>query len=407
MVRLILPARVCRGRSDIRRRTATLVTVMAVLVITGCAPDDEGARSDLEEGAHVGNSLPGSWGEEPAWSLQEELRVGAAVGSGKPEEEFGSVASVVSNSKGEILVLDWQAQAIRVFAEDGSFSHQIGRRGEGPGEFLGAWDIEIGKGDTITVLDDGNMRYSVFAPDGSFVRSRPRDIVGYGTPRRARLRDGSYLDWGIRAPDGRAGARVEFLPVRYTPDLERADTFPAIRFTRDMADDGRVPLMNFEASMVAAVDAEGAIWFGRSPEYRIFKRTLAGDTTLAFSLEAEGAALREADRENVRERWADRPDIRGPQLDALPETRPILRGILPDNRGHVLVFADVAGVAPGSIVDVFRENGEYLGRLSLPEPVQFSTSQPPVAHVTSDHIYLVVRDEFDVPYVQRLRLVKG
>ncbi len=48
---------------------------------------------------------------------------------------FGSIVDVCHGPAGEILVLDQISCAIRVYDNNGDFLTQIGRRGEGPGEF--------------------------------------------------------------------------------------------------------------------------------------------------------------------------------------------------------------------------------------------------------------------------------
>ena len=72
------------------------------------------------------------------------------------------------------------------------------------------------------------------------------------------------------------------------------------------------------------------------------------------------------------------------------------------------MFADVAGRPNGTFVDVFEDDGRYLGRLDLPTPVSFFPfPQPLVAHATAEHLYVVVLDDDDVPYVSRLRIIGG
>jgi hypothetical protein len=44
--------------------------------------------------------------------------------------------------------------------------------------------------------------------------------------------------------------------------------------------------------------------------------------------------------------------------------------------------------------------------MSLPVPVALIPSRPPVAHITSEYLYVVVMDDMDVPYVSRLKIVK-
>lgn len=355
----------------------------------------------------VTNTGVSIWTPGTAWQLQEDLRLGAAADASSEQEQFGSIASVVADSRGRIYVLDWMSQDVRVFHPTGAYSHTIGRRGRGPGEFSGAWELDIGLGDTLTVLDDGMMRFSVFAPDGTFVESRRRSIVGYGPPGRTLLQDGGYLDWALVFPNGRSGARIFFFPVRYAPGFEHADTFPPIEYTQDMVPSGRMPVMDFGAFVVASVDARGNVWFADSREYRVYRRHLEGDTTLVFSLPVEAVPLGETEREHVRTRWANRPEIGADQLAGLPDTKPVIYGIVPDNAGHVFVFPDIAGEPAGTVVDVFRESGEYLGRITLPTPVPLTPNRPPVVHATSEHLHVVVRDEIDVPYVSRLKIAKG
>jgi hypothetical protein len=250
------------------------------------------------------------------------------------------------------------------------------------------------------------MRFSLFAPDGTFLEHHRRSIVGSGSPLRSLFNDGSYLDWAPVFPDGRFGARIFFSAITYAPGFERVDTFPPIEFTQDMVPSGKMQLMDYGGFVVASADAHRNIWFADSRKYRIFRRSLKGDTTLALTLPVKALPVGEAEREYVRQRWAHRPDIGAEQLAGLPRTKPVIYGIMPDNAGHLYVFADVAGEASGTVVDVFRESGQYLGRLALPAPVVLMPGRPPVAHITSEYLYFVVTDDMDVPYVSRLKIVK-
>ena len=163
----------------------------------------------------------------------------------------------------------------------------------------------------------------------------------------------------------------------------------------------------FGAAPLAAVDERGRIWFANAREYRISRRSLEGDTTLVFSQPAEAAPLGDREREYVRSQLYRVPSLLAEELAALPETKPLLHRILPDNAGHPFIFVDVAGELPGTIMDVFRDDGLFLGRIRLPTPVPLLPSESVVAYATSEHLYLVVKDALDVPYVARMRIVKG
>lgn len=398
---------------DMRHRTSVELVLMFVTFgcSTGEADRSQTARVDsLASGrVVVTNTGTPNWPSQTAWRLEEDLRIGTASNSGPAVEQFGSIASIAADSRGRIYVLDRMSHDIKVFRSDGTFSHTIGREGQGPGEFAFPNAAAVGTGDTIWVVDDGTARYSAFAPDGSFLTSYPRRIQGYlGSTSGGFLEDGRYVGWTPGFPDGREGARMLHYPLVYSRSFQHADTLPPLEHTSPMLPSGRWQQWYFTGSVVAAVDRRGGIWFANSREYRIYCIDLQGDTTLVFSLPVTAASVSDADRETVRNDLAGRPDLAAEFVAALPETKPIVQGVVPDNAGHLLVFVDVAGQTAGSVVDVFRVNGAYLGRMALPMPIPLSVRQQvPVAHATADHLYVVVHDGLDVPYVMRLKIVRG
>jgi hypothetical protein len=67
-----------------------------------------------------------------------------AIFSDRDEVILGRTAGIVVDNDGRLYVGDQHANTIHVFESDGSYLRQIGRQGEGPGEFLNIWDIQIG-----------------------------------------------------------------------------------------------------------------------------------------------------------------------------------------------------------------------------------------------------------------------
>ncbi len=346
-----------------------------------------------------------TWPSGEGWRLEEDLRIGS-VGGGPVPEQFGRVGSLASDSHGTIFVLDYVNDEIRAFRPDGTYSHAVGRPGQGPGEFSGARAVTVMAGDTLLVVDDGAMRYSTFAPNGTFLASHRRSIVGYGsTVRGASLADGRYVDWAPAFPDGRMGSRLEYHPVVFDRSLERADTFPPLEYHLTMALNGRMPQLYHGGTVVAAVDRDGSIWFADSRTYRLFKRNLEGDTLMVVDVLAEPVPVTDADREAIRESATLRPVLLQAQLESLPRSKPIIHAIVPDGEGNVLVIANVAGEPAGSVVDVFANEGAYRGRLRLPTPIPLEARMvSPVVHATREYLLVVVEDELDVPNVLRFRI---
>lgn len=352
----------------------------------------------------VTNTGEPQWTPETAWRLEEDLRLGTADDDGPVEQQFTRVFDLVSDSRGRIYVLDLSGPAVRVFEPDGSFAHSVGRPGEGPGEVSEPIELSVAAGDTLWVADQGAGRYSVFAPDGSFVRVLQRppflmEIRGHALP------GGRYLKWGFTFPEGGFG-RVELLPIRVGPTPDAADTFPPIEFAQRLMEGDR-PAVFFSPRPTGAVTADASIWFAHTNAYEIHRRTLEGDTTLTLTHPAEPHALEAADRKAVEARLSDPPTpLRDAYLGALPEVRPIVGAVVPDGAGHVYALVDIVGTPAGTALDVFGEDGRYLGRLELPTAAASSPPSSPVIHVTPDHLYVVIADELDVQYVSRLRIIR-
>lgn len=340
--------------------------------------------------------------------LVEDLRIGSAGISGDEAEQFGSVSDIATDSRGRIYVLDRTPRRISVFDSDGTFSHHVGREGQGPGELGGAHDIYIGRGDTLWIADDGNARYTRFAPDGTFIDDHPRQVFGVpSTTSGGVLPDGSLLDWAPGLPEGRFGPRVQYIPVHVTiGDSLRVDSLPYIEQTWEMTAGGRLPESTFGGAVAADVDGDGRIWFAHTRDYRLYRRTLAGDTTATVSLDVTPPPLEESDREYIRDRYS-RPGLAESYLENVPETKPVIRRLVTDHAGHVFVFPELAGQPAGTVVDLFDVSGEYRGRMRLPTPLKLGPTWPPTVHAADGYLYLVIKDELDVPYVQRLKLVSS
>jgi hypothetical protein len=74
------------------------------------------------------------------------------------------------DSRGFVYLADpFGTIGIRVFDSKGRFVRQVGKRGQGPGEFMMIGNLAIGPGDTLHVFHAG---HSVFAPSGKHVRTR-------------------------------------------------------------------------------------------------------------------------------------------------------------------------------------------------------------------------------------------
>lgn len=131
------------------------------------SPVAAGWLSAVSLGAQETVELPG----EERWleaDFEEVFRVGSLMGA--EWEQFGDARKVMFDGAGRLFVFDGQAGRILVVGTDGALVREIGRKGEGPGEFRNAADFVALEDGRIVVADLGHRAYHLFAASGDFER---------------------------------------------------------------------------------------------------------------------------------------------------------------------------------------------------------------------------------------------
>ncbi|HEY0017633.1 MAG TPA: 6-bladed beta-propeller [Longimicrobium sp.] len=90
---------------------------------------------------------------------------------GAAHEMFGIVAGVAFDAAENLYVLDRQSARVMVYDRTGRFLRQIGSQGEGPGELMMPLQVVVAPDGTIIIQDLGRPAYSLFRPDGTFIRN--------------------------------------------------------------------------------------------------------------------------------------------------------------------------------------------------------------------------------------------
>ncbi len=205
---------------------------------------------------HVMN--PAESSEGPATiEMQEAWRIG-----GQDDEEiFGVVTDIIADDEGNFYLLDSQRNEITVYSEDGEYLRTIGREGEGPGEFRGAF--------SMFRVSDGNIGVLQAFPDRIVVLTPEGDPAGeYPLPE---------------SPDG--GFRVLFA-AEYA-----GDNLALIYGVNQPSESGFT-----QTTVLALVDAEG------EKEVRLHSQ----DATMS----AATALIAEKEWDVFRNRWTSSPDGR-------------------------------------------------------------------------------------------------
>ncbi len=102
---------------------------------------------------------------EDIFSLEEELTIGEA--EGRDEYMFSDIRSMVVDEAGRIYVLDWKEIHVKVFDQNGAYIRIIGKKGQGPGEFITPSNVFITHQNEL-VVDDFGRRLAIFSLEGEF-----------------------------------------------------------------------------------------------------------------------------------------------------------------------------------------------------------------------------------------------
>jgi hypothetical protein len=406
-----------------KSRTCSLIVVVAGIV-AACGGGETrwaGTITDSAGVTIVSNGDVGIWAPGEEWTVEEEVRIGSL--DGPAEYQIGQVGSLAVDSKGRILVLDRQAQHIRVYSADGIYEETIGARGGGPGELGYGMALLTGPGDTLLVPDVRNLRFTRYAPDGSSTGSIRLDPEGAAPMGFKATASGAIVEQirQFAMPNQPAIENPMDLLVRLASDGSVIDTVLTFPSGQMQTFDGRVHF--FAAEPVWDLTENAQIVLGVSDEYRIgiyadgqLERVITKTfQPVAFSDADEAAIWGELERRwaaaNVPAEFQRRARERFDFAEFLPAMATIVAGpggtlwVQHMRPPSELNEEELASVREdhmedlgGFDWDVFDGEGRYLGIVTMPE--RFSPSL-----FRGDKVYGVWRDELNVEYVLRLRIV--
>ena len=324
--------------------------------------------------------------------------------------ELASVrTAALLSTRGAVLV-DGKSSEVVEYAADGTVRGILGRRGEGPGEFIAPYALSVLPGDTVVVYDARNGRLTSYPPD----RASPQiwslpDTLFSRPPRQAwRLPGGELVTFegDIRnsAPikSGREGSLVgaEAVIRWIDPGAGVQDTLQS----GIVADESILVGSMYLApafGRATYVDVSGpftAVALPTGFEVRTFRRNderaeasmPEAERTLA---QGEVSAMRDSLRALAAE--AGQPFMAGPMFadDLLPAIRPSFSDVVvgPDGRVLLREFAPLGRHA--NTWWILAPEGEFKGRLRLP-------ADATILEIGSDYLLVLRRDDLDIPRVE-------
>ena len=399
--------RVPRRVRGARCHTAALVLATSVAACSG--PDTSASPWTVRDSAGI-TIVESSAPVSEAWVAgAPEVQIGVVEGDPAYQFQFPGHAALLAS--GQILVAEGGANELRVFDEGGRHVRSFGRSGSGPGEFEFLSDFQLLRADSILVVDYNARRVSVFAPDGDLLTvtpiENPTHIPGGRLPdgrfyRHVSLRADGDLDLGLHR-DSSAWLAAELnatavdtlvrLPGSEVLFIESASGGPA-RTAAIPRPFGLRQQMAFRADSLVQGDGSAA---------EVTVRDLAGRPVRILRWQAPDAAMTDAIREGYREQMEAR--VRNPEqrrnlqvrMENLPDRVPAFDRLLVVEDGQVLVRSYLI---PGDTVGrwtVLAPDGHWERDVVL--PARFEPT-----HVRGGRMVGTWWDESDVPYIRVYRL---
>jgi hypothetical protein len=326
------------------------------------------------------------------------LSIGAPDATGP--SLFANIGGVRQDARGRIWVADGQSAEIRIFERDGTHARTVGRRGEGPGEFMRVRLLGRFAGDSIAVWDDALGRLTVLSPEGNVSR-----IVTAGTGEAAPPN-------GFRTyPDGTVLARIrEILPAGA---LQPGTVIP------DTAVFARVDYSTMVSEPLGGAPAPKWVWTGResvpipfllNPGFDLAGTALhvtsgtafrirvlqAGRLVRSYGLDRGPAPVTDIERAEYASLFEDGPDNtqREDYLSVLahpeaPLSLPAYRSLVVADDGAVWAERYKYGD-----FDVYDAEGVFRGKVEVPLTI---------TQVRDSTLVGVWRDEY---YVEHVRLYR-
>jgi hypothetical protein len=398
---------------ELRVRLKYVLSLLSLSV--ACGGDD--ARQALVEPVidtlasgvvRVTNNGPTAWADTNGWKIVLEREI-------KPEEgspgELSSSHYLAADDAGNVYVLQQSPARIAKFGPDGEWIKDIGREGDGPGEFRNGMIGVIG--DTIFIQDPNNTRITTFLTDGTPIASHTSQCCWF-TSRLNTLSNGAVLIPGPPPNSESRGALfathldgrvIDTLLQPPESDVERESYWELVLRSGNSTSMSRMTIP-FHPFDLTTVRPDGKIVRGRSSEYRLVIGNDFTDTLRIFSASAPTISVSEAQRDSaydvIRSRMPDRfreEFDRVAKKSDMPGTWPVWSGFHSDSDNNIWV------ALPGergaySTYQVFNPDGILLGSVNGPGANLFS------GYWTRTHIYMPAEDEDGLPYVRVYRIVK-
>lgn len=142
----------------------------------------------------VHNEKGGQWGKTPKVALELVRKIGD-IDSDDENLCFNQPGDVAVDAKGNIYILDSANARIQKFGADGKYLTSIGRKGQGPGEYMMPDSLDFDATGRLIVYDPFQLRIQAFTGDGK--ETKITTLQGMRVTNLRYWTAGTYLTKGM------------------------------------------------------------------------------------------------------------------------------------------------------------------------------------------------------------------
>jgi hypothetical protein len=306
--------------------------------------------------------------------LEKELTLGERDGG--QTALFQSIRSFKADDRGNIYVLDSRAPKLTKFDSLGNVLFSIGRKGQGPGEFMVPTMMELGKQRSVLVYDVGNRRLSYFSADtGALLEEKSTGRLG----RLFRVDDDSQgFFYGCQVLY-EPGKRV-LVVSKFNPSLE-----PIKDILRVEGKELENEIMPYAPTLFFQVLSDDRLLVANDSEYKFYWHDVNGDLARVALTDYRPVTFTAADKERyLRSFVEDGGPLPGDRVFVFPSKYPPIERMITDDHDNIFIRTHDADREGRHYYEAFNRDGKPLGRFAL----GFN-----VSCIVGDKMYSLERDE--------------
>lgn len=362
--------------------------IVTLVLITACTSGtDKGHSFQIyeENGVSIAETIDGPLYQEPLFRFEVKLTL--QEDPNNPESMLFRPGTIRRDDDGLFFVLDRGDCRIAVFDQHGQYLRSFGRKGEGPGEFIGMNVLRF-TGDVMTIYDYSLRRTTCYKTDGTLLEVYKAPGVGSSGGSIERMADGGFIlyprpDYSLEPNDPIIDHSAErivvtnvsgdtlcdlttpFIPWGYEYQLEIGGGAHRMEFV------GNPQLLYFpDRGILSSTGLESVLtWYDlQGKTNKIIKLGLVAEPVTAEDREQ----IRQAARDDYESSKEQRPDHAKAVLDALqiPDSKALWDNVYMDDAGfywlRVAVRFSGRQAGEGILFYVLSPEGEYLGQSRWP-----------------------------------------